>query len=89
MKLVSFVILAYTGLGTLSEQPMSAWDQLSDKTKLMSGGFKFVQMFEQMYDVYGIVTQDPEYKEYKKQKALENLKLPPDEQAVEMRRHLQ
>lgn len=30
----------------------------------MGSSLNFVSMFERMYDVYGIVTQDPEYKQY-------------------------
>jgi len=43
----------------------------------MGNGLNFVKMFESMYDVYGIVTQDAEYKQYKHEKALAKLRSGP------------
>ena len=56
---------------------MSLWDLFTSKTSKMGNGLNFVKMFESMYDVYGIVTQDAEYKQYKHEKALAKLRSGP------------
>ena len=47
-------------------KPMEGWDLVTERAAKMSSGINWISFFEKAYDVYGIVTQDKEYLEYRK-----------------------
>ena len=64
---------------------MEGWDLVTERAAKMSSGINWINFFEKAYDVYGIITQDKEYLEYRKQKALARIQ-PPDSEVVLHRR---
>lgn len=70
-------------------QPMEGWDLVTERAAKMSSGVNWISFFEKAYDVYGIVTQDKEYLEYRKQKALARIQPPESEEVIQRRAELQ
>ena len=82
-------MLTYSGIAKNSGQPMMTdlWDLFTQQTQRMSNSLNFVKSFEKMYEVYGIVTQDPEYKQYRHEKAMAQFAEQQEKQSIEERRH--
>jgi len=61
---------------------MEGWDLVTERAAKMSSGVNWISFFEKAYDVYGIITQDKEYLEYRKQKALARIQPPESEEVI-------